>query len=191
MADQDRYVAYDEERRRPKRVPPPVDEAKLLTIAQDYVGRFWGPSANLRRVLLRHAQQSARDHASDLQALQKQIEGIVAMMIEAGAVDDQRFASLKAASLAERGVSQRMVAQRLRQTGVGKDDVDQALAELQRDGGDQASADKLVARRKLGYLRPEAERKERRDKDLAVLLRGGFGFDVAKKALAGPAEERD
>lgn len=191
MADQDRYVAYDDQRRRPKRVPPAVDEAKLLTIAQDYVGRFWGPSANLRRVLLRHAQRSARDHASDLQALQQQIEGIVAMMVEAGAVDDQRFASLKAASLAERGVSQRMVAQRLRQTGVGKGDVDLALAELQREGGDQASADKLVARRKLGYLRPEAERKERRDKDLAVLLRGGFGCDVAKKALAGPADERD
>lgn len=187
----DRRIAYDEERRRPKRVPPPVDQAKLLTIAQDYVGRFWGPSANLRRVLLRHAQRSARDHGSDLPQLQREIEGIVALMVEAGAVDDQRFASLKAASLAERGVSQRMVAQRLRQTGVGQDDVDSAIAELQQDGGDQAAADKLVARRKLGYLRPEAERKERRDKDLAVLLRGGFGFDVARKALAGPAQRDD
>lgn len=190
MSPSDRYVSYDDQRRPAKRVPPPVDEAKLLSIAQDYVGRFWGPSANLRRVLLRHAQRSARDHGTDLPTLQRHIEGIVGLMVEAGAVDDQRFASLKAASLAERGVSLRMVAQRLRQTGLGQADVDSAIAELQQDGGDQAAADKLVARRKLGYLRAEAERKARRDKDLAVLLRGGFGLDVARRALAGPPEER-
>lgn len=190
MPPEDRAIAYDAERRRPRRLAPPVDEAGLLAIARDYVGRFWGPSANLRRVLLRHADRSVRDHASDPAALRAAIEAIVARMVEAGAVDDRRFAALKAASLAERGASQRLVAQRLRQTGVSGDDVAAALGELQRDGGDQRAADRLVARRRLGYLRPEAERRARRDKDLAVLLRGGFDLEVARRALAGPAEQR-
>lgn len=189
MADSERRIAYEDRPLRAKRVPPPVDGPRLLQLAQDYVGRFWGPAANLRRVLLRHAQRSVRDHGSDAVLLLHDIEEIIAMMVAAGAVNDRRFAELRAATLAERGVSQRMVAQRLGQKGVGRDDIDHALAELKDTGGDLAAASNLVRRRKLGYLREPEERKLRRDKDLAVLLRGGFGFEVAKKALAGSAED--
>lgn len=189
MADRERHIAYEDRPARPKRIPPPVDGPQLLKIAQDYVGRFWGPAANLRRVLLRHAQRSVRDHASDAGQLQREIEGIIAMMVEAGAVNDRRFAELRAATLAERGVSQRMVAQRLRQKGIGAEDVDHAIAELKDGGGDLAAARNLVQRRKLGHMREPTERKLKRDKDLAVLLRGGFGFDVAKKALAGTLDD--
>ncbi len=189
MADRERHIAYEDRPARPKRIPPPVDGAQLLRLAQDYVGRFWGPAASLRRVLLRHAQRSVRDHGSDAGQLQREMEGIIAMMVEAGAVNDRRFAELRAATLAERGVSQRMVAQRLRQRGIAGEDVDHAIAELKGGGGDLAAARNLVQRRKLGHLRPPEERKLSRDKDLAVLLRGGFGFDTAKKALAGPQED--
>ncbi len=184
MPDQDRRVEYFATRK-PRRVPPPVDAASLLRLAREYLDRFGGPSANLRRVLERHAQRSHRDHGSDAHALSAAVENVIAQMVEAGAVDDQRFAVAKAASLADRGISRRMTVQRLREKGIGANDIDQAVAELHASGGDLAAALNLVKRRRLGYLRPEAERKLRRDKDLAVLLRGGFGFDVAKLALAG------
>ena len=189
MADTERTITYLDRSARKKRVPPPVERPQLLKLAQDYVGRFWGPAANLRRVLLRHVGRSVQNHGGDGAALQRDAEEIIAMMVEAGAVNDQRFAELRAVTLSERGVSQRMVVQRLRQKGISADDVTHAVAELQGNGGDLAAARNLVRRRKLGHWREPTERKARRDKDLAVLLRGGFDFEVATKALTAPADD--
>ena len=43
----------------------------------------------------------------------------------------------------------------------------------------------LVKKKKIGFLRPEELRKDFYKKDLAVLGRTGFSFEIAKRALNG------
>lgn len=194
--DDDRRIVLDRPAR-PRRVPPVVDAARLAALAEDYVQRFGGPSANVMRMLERHIQRSVRDHGSDPRPLRTVASQVVARLVEARAIDDGRYAEVKALQLAARGTSRRMVAMRLQQRGLGEDEVARGLAESDSLGGDLASARRLVQRRRLGWLRPQpatvtvAAQRLQRDKDLAVLLRAGFGFDVAKRALLPPPADGD
>jgi regulatory protein len=68
---------------------------------------------------------------------------------------------------------------------------DDLITEIQEDT--EKSADELdleaaltlVKKKKIGFLRPEELRKDFYKKDLAVLGRAGFSFEIAKRALNG------
>ena len=77
-----------------------------------------------------------------------------------------------------------------------------ALASLTRQSGDPelAAALNLARRRRLGPYKAPGDREDQRQKDLAVLARGGFGYQIARRVIeagsvaeleeeAGPAEE--
>jgi regulatory protein len=64
------------------------------------------------------------------------------------------------------------------------------IAESLEEGpGDLAAAVALVRRRRLGCFRTKAERSVRRERDMAVLARAGFGYDVARKVIEAGSEE--
>lgn len=172
---------------RPKRPPPPMTAARLRQLAEDYVGRFGGPSSNLRRYLQRHLDKARRAHATqdeDLGDFRAQVEAIVAEFLAVGALDDAKFAQLTAAHWVQRGVAPRLVAQRLRNKGIGGADVQDALSQL---GSSQQTewhaALQLARRRRLGPFRPADERAARRLKDVAALARAGFSAHIAFKVV--------
>ena len=183
----------DDEVRKPKRPPPPMTQVRLRQIAEDYVSRFGGPSSNLRRVLKRHIDKAARAHAEErdvTQGWQRTVEAIVEEFLRAGALDDARYAQNAAQSLAQRGVAPRVVAYRLQQKGIQQGDIRDALADLGEPRQvEWQAALHLARRRRLGPYRPADERKERRQKDAAVLARAGFPPSVAFKIVdLDPAE---
>lgn len=113
--ERDRHVEYDQTKRKIKRIPPAVDSNKLRGLAEDYVQKFGGPSSNVRRMLQRHIERSVHDHGSDREELHGFADGIVAHLVEALAVNDARYAELRAQTLSDRGQSQRLIAMKLRQ----------------------------------------------------------------------------
>ena len=54
---------------------------------------------------------------------------------------------------------------------------------------DFVSALKLCKRRRIGPLRPEANRELFYKKDMGILARGGFSFDLSKRVLNLDAKE--
>ena len=169
------------------RQAPPLSPARMRRLAEHYVERFGGPSANLRRMLKRHIDRSAREHGTDSRSLIQQGEAIIAELCEAGAINDAAYAQGKARSLRERGTPARMIAMKLRLRGLDPQHVQRAMDELASDPADSelAAAKALVRRRRLGPHRPADKREAYRQKDLAAVVRAGFGFDVARRALAG------
>ena len=154
--------------------------ATLRNLAEDYVGRYGGPSANLRRVLVRHA----RKDGSDGRQWTTHIEGIIAEFLAAGALDDGRYAEVAARSLTDRGVAPRMVQFRLRQKGIEAADIDAALEQLgDRRDAEWTAALRYAERRRLGPYRKPEERKERRQKDAAAIARAGFSVSVAFRVV--------
>jgi regulatory protein len=183
----------DDEIRKPKRPPPPMTRVRLRQIAEDYVGRFGGPSSNLRRVLKRHIDKAARAHheeADVTNAWQRDVDAIVLEFLSAGALDDARYAQNAAQSLSQRGVAPRAVAYRLQQKGIAQEDIRGALADLGEPRQvEWQAALHLARRRRLGPYRPSEDRKERRLKDAGVLARAGFSPSVAFKIVdLDPAE---
>lgn len=119
------------------------------------------------------------------------IASVVDALVEVGFVDDQRLAESKTRSMRARGKSGMAVRTTLRQKGVEARVVDAVLdAETIVDGESRSRAEveleaarALVRRKRLGPHRAESTPEQHR-KDLAVVARAGFSFDVARKALA-------
>ena len=185
-------------RRTPRRATPKsLENAGLYHLA-----RFASSAENLRRVLMRRVERSARAQEPDIEEGAPAVAQIVARFAASGLIDDAAYAEGRALSLFRRGASKRKIRFALAQKGVGAEDIEAALASLTRQSGDPelAAALNLARRRRLGPYKAPGDREDQRQKDLAVLARGGIGYQIARRVIeagsvaeleeeAGPAEE--
>jgi regulatory protein len=121
--------------------------------------------------------------------VEQAIAAIVAKFVDAGVIDDKAFAQTKARSLHRRGTSTRSTIQRLKMAGIDSDTLDAAMAGLDQELNtdprqrEWQAAVALARRRRLGPFRLHKERKDKRDRDLAAMARGGFAYDIARKVI--------
>lgn len=167
--------------------PKPVTPEWLFRAAAHYLERYASTTANLRRVLERKVMRRCHALGEQPAAYGDLIDVTVARFVELKLVDDQAFAEARLASLRRRGTSKRMVAAKLSEKGVGRDLVEMLLAKDDSSERDAAAA--YAKRRRLGPHRLR-ERAERRDRDVAAMVRAGFGFSDAAAAIDGDGGER-
>lgn len=176
----------------------PLSDQELEAYAVSYLSRFDCTTAKLRQVLARklakHSAEPDADAAAEGERVTDRsppdIERIIARFVEVGYLNDARFAQLLAQGLLGRGTAPRKTIERLRQRGVKGEVAEQVVRELGAAGETElVTARRLVVRKRLGWCRPDGVRQERAQKDLGVLARAGFSFDVARRALAAPPEE--
>ncbi len=196
-------MMHDDDEPQPRRVPRPVTKAWLQRAALYYLERYAAPAGHLRQVLMRKVEKrlmlrgEAQDEtiAGPARAL---IAEVVAEAVDGGYVDDGAYARAKVASLRRRGGSQRAIRARLMQKGVPADLVDEALEAdgeeaASGDGDGQAGHDARAAReheaalayarrRRLGPFRLR-ERAERRERDIAAMVRAGFALSLARSVI--------
>jgi SOS response regulatory protein OraA/RecX len=91
-------------------------------------------------------------------------------LIQAGLVDDARLAHLRAQRLADRGYGDAAIEARLAESGIGRDEREQAIAALEPE---QARAQSLIASRQASDHR----------KLHALLARRGFASESIEAAL--------
>jgi regulatory protein len=168
-------------RRRERKVPKKPSETGLFNAAVYYLQRYAASVAMLRRFLERRVKRAERAHATTWPEAAAWTERAIARLTAAGALDDTRLAEAKTASLRRAGKSTRMISLKLRQKGF-------APALISQSAGDGKAADveaieTFARKKKLGRYRPEAQRKEKRQKDLAALMRAGYAYGLAKTLL--------
>lgn len=146
-------------------------EKSLTNVALHYLRKHSASRKGLVQLLERRLKQ-AGEAPPNARAL---IDEVVARMTQDGYLDDARTAESRTASLQRQGKSSRVIEMKLREKGI-----DPALAKLSARSTPERefeSACLLVKRKRLG-IDPE-----RKQKDFAVLMRAGFGSDVARRAL--------
>lgn len=163
------------------RLPRKVTAKSLENAALFYLERFATSAENLRRVLMRRVERSARAHGTDPAEGAAWIDALIARFITLDLLDDALYAEARARSLRRRGASGRAIALRLRQKGVDGDTIEAALAAAaeHEEEPEKAAAIRLARKRRIGPWRPDASRRDSREKDLATLARAGFSYDVA------------
>lgn len=173
------------------RTPRKITAASLENAAHHYLERFGTSAENLRRVLMRRVERSARAHGTDPADGAALVDDLVVRFRRAGILDDRAYAEARTATLHRRGVPAYGIRLRLRAKGVADDDIDAALAGLTEAAGDAhlAAAVNLARRRRLGPYRDPATRADRRDKDLAALARAGFDLDTARRVIDAETPE--
>lgn len=156
----------------PRRVPRPLDAARLNELALAYAARFAVSAAKLADYLRRKLRTSGWEGEDE-----PPVEALVARFVAAGYVDDAGYARAKAGSMLRRGLGMRRVRQAFAAAGIGKEDRSQAQPG---EGEARRAALTLAAKRRLGPFGPARPDRAAREKQIAVLLRGGHPLDSAR-----------
>jgi regulatory protein len=159
---------------------------QLENAALRYLGRFASSTENLRRVLKHHLMRAGlRPDDPEYREAACWIEELVSRMRANAILDDGKYAEAQAESLSRRGVAVRGIGYRLAAKGVAGETIEAALDGLrgQKGDADLKAAAMLARRRRLGPYRAAAERKARREKDMAALSRAGFSHDIARRVI--------
>ena len=106
-------------------------------------------------------------------------------------LNDEMYSDSKARMFLRRGYSLNKINQSLRNKGIEEKYVTQSINKIKEDQiePDFVSALKLCKRRRIGPLRPQSNRELFYKKDMGILARGGFSFDLSKRVLDLDAEE--
>ncbi len=164
------------------RTPRKITPKSLENVALHYLGRYATSSENLRRVLMRRVERSARVHGTDPAEGAAWVEALIARFQESRILDDAAYVGMRVATLRRRGDSARAIRAKLRGKGVAAGTVEEGLAG-ETGESELAAAIALVRRRRLGPCRVETDRRAFFARDMAALARAGFTLDVARRIL--------
>ncbi|MBA1338273.1 MAG: regulatory protein [Pelagibacterales bacterium] len=100
-------------------------------------------------------------------------------------INDELYAESKARMFLRRGYSLNKINQSLRAKGIESEFVKKSIDKIKEDKiePDFVSALKLCKRRRIGAVRPQANRELFYKKDMGILARGGFSFGLSKRVL--------
>ena len=113
------------------------------------------------------------------------IDQIVMNLEKNKLLSDEMYSDSKARMFLRRGYSLNKINQSLRSKGVDEKFIKQSIEKIKENQiePDFVSALKLCKRRRIGPLRPENNRELFYKKDMGILARGGFSFDLSKRVL--------
>ena len=96
-----------------------------------------------------------------------------------------KFTLTKSKNVFGRGYSLNKINQSLRNKGIDDKFIKQSIDKIKEDEiePDFVSALKLCKRRRIGPVRPGPNRELFYKKDMGILARGGFSFDLSKRVL--------
>ncbi len=106
-------------------------------------------------------------------------------------INDQLYSDSKARMFLRRGYSLNKINQSLRSKGIQDSFIKETIEKIKEDKiePDFVSALKLCKRRRIGPVRPESNRELFYKKDMGILARNGFTFEMSKRILDLPLEE--
>ena len=169
-----------QKQRKPRKATP----KSLENAAHYHLGRFASSSGNLRRVLGRRVERSARAHDTDRAEGLAAIDDLISKFERAGLLNDKVYAAARAVSLHRRGASRRAIQAKLREKGIASDLIEAAIAALAETHDEpEFAAAAYARRRRLGPYREGEARAERRQRDLGAMARAGFGYGLAIRVI--------
>lgn len=167
-------------RARAPKQPRPLDAGRLEELALGYVARFATSGAKLEAYLKRKLRERGWDGEGEPQPA-----AIAARFAEIGYIDDEAYARARTGGLLRRGYGPRRVSQALHAAGIAE-----AVREGVRPGeaAERAAALALARKRRFGPFGGQAPDPERRQKQIAAMLRAGHGFDAARAVVDAPTQ---
>ena len=162
----------------------------LKDLAYSYLEKY-NPSKQqlkvylLKKYLLKIKGTKSKKEVSSI------IDEIILNLEKNRLLNDEMYSDSKARMFLRRGYSLNKINQSLRSKGIDDKYVKQSIEKIKENQiePDFVSAIKLCKRRRIGPTRPESNRELFYKKDMGILARGGFSFDLSKRVLDLDTEE--
>ena len=156
----------------------------LRDIAYSYLEKYSPSKQQLKVYLLKKYLTKFKGTKSKKEVTQ--IIDVIVLNLEKNRIlNDEMYSDSKARMFLRRGYSLNKINQSLRNKGIESKFIKQSIDKIKEDEmePDFVSALKLCKRRRIGPLRPDGNRVLFYKKDMGILARGGFSFDLSKKVL--------
>ena len=162
----------------------------LKDLAYSYLEKY-SPSKQQLKVYLLKKYLTKIKGTKSKKEVSSIIDEIIKNLEKNKIVNDELYSDSKARMFLRRGYSLNKINQSLRHKGIDSKYIKQSIDKIKEDQiePDFVSALKLCKRRRIGPIRPESNRELFYKKDMGILARGGFSFDLSKRVLELETEE--
>ena len=156
----------------------------LKDLAYSYLEKY-SPSKQQLKVYLLKKYLTKIKGTKSKKEVSSIIDEIIKNLEKNRIVNDELYSDSKARMYLRRGYSLNKINQSLRHKGIDSKYIKQSIDKIKEDQiePDFVSALKLCKRRRIGPLRPQANRELFYKKDMGILARSGFSFDLSKRVL--------
>ena len=162
----------------------------LKDLAYSYLEKY-SPSKQQLKVYLLKKYLTKIKGSKSKKEVTSIIDEIVLNLEKNKFLNDEMYSDSKARMFLRRGYSLNKINLSLRSKGFDDKYVKQSIDKIKENEiePDFVSALKLCKRRRIGPIRPESNRELFYKKDMGILARGGFSFDLSKRVLDLDADE--
>ena len=156
----------------------------LKDLAYSYLEKY-NPSKQQLKVYLLKKYLTKIKGSKSKKEVTAIIDKIISNLESYKLLNDEMYSDSKARMFLRRGYSLNKINQSLRNKGIEYKYVKQSIEKIKEDQiePDFVSALKLCKRRRIGPVRPDSNRELFYKKDMGILARGGFSFDLSKRVL--------
>ncbi len=180
-----------------KRPPKKITESYLYNSSLYYLQRFASSSGHLRNIMNKKISKSCQYHTEqDFSECTKILEKVIEKLKEQNFLNDELYTEAMVNSYRNKGLSSKMITQKLKLKSIPNELIQSKIRKINNQieeisnnqSAELISALRLSKKKKIGAFSSGLKPKE---KELAMLARNGFNYEIAQKSLNMSKEEAE
>tara|TARA_B100000029_G_C17360557_1_gene882381 strand:- start:142 stop:702 length:561 start_codon:yes stop_codon:yes gene_type:complete len=176
----------------------PIKNKKNLETAIDEIRNFaysylekYNPSKQQLRIYLFKKVIKKKIKITNNKEIFNLIDSIISTLENKKLINDEYYSDAKSQVFLRRGYSLNKIRYNLIKKGIDKKYIKNSISKIKEEEADPDffSAIKVCKKRRIGPSRSESNRPLFYKKDISILARSGFSYEISKKVLEIPKEE--
>ena len=165
-----------------------IDE--IREYAYSYLEKY-SPSKQQLRTYLFKKLIKKKQNISNKKEIFNLIDAVIQTLTDQKLISDKYYSEVKSRAFLRRGYSLNKIRYNLIKKGIEEKYIKDSISKIKENESDPDffSAIKLCKRRRIGAAREESNRSLFYKKDISILARSGFSFELSKKVLDIPKDE--
>ena len=176
----------------------PIKNKKDLVATIDDIRNFsysylekYSPSKQQLRIYLFKKLIKINQRKSSKKEIFNLIDSVITSLVDQKLLSDRYYSDVKSKAFLKRGYSLNKIRYNLIKKGIDEKYIKDSISKIKENESDPDffSAIKICKRRRIGPCREESNRTLFYKKDISILARSGFSYEISKRVLEIPKEE--
>jgi len=176
----------------------PIKNKKDLEASIDAIREYaysylekYSPSKQQLRIFLFKKVIKKKQNITSKKEIFDLIDAVIKTLEDQKLLSDEYYSEAKSKAFLRKGYSLNKIRYNLIKKGIEEKYIKASISKIKENEADPDffSAIKLCKRRRIGAVREEGNRSLFYKKDISILARSGFSYDLSKKVLDIPKEE--
>ena len=176
----------------------PIKNKKDLEVTIDEIRNFaysylekYSPSKQQLKTHLFKKLIKKKQRISSKKEIFNLIDSVINTLVDQELLSDKHYSDAKSKAFLRRGYSLNKIRFNLIKKGIDQKYIKASISKIKENESDPDffSAIKICKRRRIGPIREESNRSLFYKKDISILARSGFSYELSKRILEIPKEE--